>query len=67
MTTAMYKYKGTKQLVKVGDNVNLSNRYAVQFGYSGGVVVGLAGFITVQLPNGDKVDFDSRSVTFRAQ
>jgi hypothetical protein len=44
MKSEMFRYKGTKQLVKIGDTVELSHRYATQFGYNGGVVVGLHGF-----------------------
>ncbi len=58
----MWKYKGTDIFVKINDKVKLSRKYQKELGYVEGVVCGLHGFITVQLPDGSKVDFDSRNI-----
>lgn len=66
MSSSGWKYKGTKQFVRQGDIVRMSKRYAKEFAEIG-TVVSLNGFITVQFANGDKVDFDARSVSFVRQ
>ena len=58
-----WKYKGTKQPVKVGDTVALSKRWAKEYGQYA-TVTALHGFITVLLSDGSKVDFDARNLTF---
>jgi len=63
----MYKYKNKPEMgffAKIGDKVSVSKKYAKEFGSDTGIVVNLDGFIVVQFPNGDKVDFDARSVSF---
>jgi hypothetical protein len=61
MKSDQFRYKGTKELVKIGDVVRLSKKYQKEYGSETGIVVDLRGFITVQI-NGQRVDFDARSV-----
>ena len=62
MKTYGWKYRGTIDLIRLGDTVRVSRKYAKEF-TEFGTVVGLQGFITVQFANGDKVDFYARSVS----
>lgn len=56
-------YKGTRVRVQVGDSVQISERVAKELGVSrDGIVTELKGFISVQLSNGDVVDFDARQI-----
>lgn len=61
MKSDQFRYKGTKELVKIGDVVRLSKRYQKEYGCETGIVVDLRGFITVEI-DGQRVDFDARSV-----
>jgi hypothetical protein len=61
-------YRGTKQRVKVGDAVRVSQKLEKEYGCSSGVVSGLQGFISVKLnvPFGEPIiiDVDARSISF---
>lgn len=61
----MWKYKNG-QFVSIGDKVLVSKKWATEHnnGKREATVCGLQGFITVQLEDQSKVDFDLRSITF---
>lgn len=61
-----WKYKGTDIRVRLGDKVKVSVPIAKRYGFDRGEVVGLHGFITVLLPNGDRIDLDARQVSLAA-
>lgn len=61
----MWKYKGTKRIVQTGDKVLISQRLADENKVSRhATVVGLHGFITVKLSDGENMDVDARMITF---
>lgn len=58
-------YKGTQTRVQRKDNVLISRRLAQENKVNrAAIVVGLQGFITVRLSNGEQMDLDARQVTF---
>ena len=61
-----FKYKGTRQQIKVGDPVIISKNLAGQYNVPDrkAKVVELKGFITIELPDGTKLDVDCRSIKY---
>ena len=62
----MMNYK-TGERIQIGDTVEISKKWCKENGFENATatVVDRYGFITVQLSsNGDKIDFDTRSLKF---
>lgn len=59
----MFKYKDGS-LVKIGDDVLVSKKWRKENGYAdtNAKIVDLRGFVTVEMKNGDRIDFDMRSI-----
>lgn len=58
-----FKYKSGNR-IQEGDKVLVSKKVADEHagGNRNGTVVGLRGFVTVALANGDRIDLDMRSI-----